>query len=156
MAKVLVVDDNESTQKLINSILYSRGHMTVAVTEPRDALDKLKGEVFDLVISDIMMPGGISEFASIPVIMVTGRRDRRDIERAIQCGADDYVVKPVDPEILISKVNSLLEKNPREKKHLLQALSKPQPNGICQPRSFKSLKPALKFTPYFLFPLVTK
>ncbi len=121
MAKVLVVDDNESMQKILNSILQSRGHMTVACKEPRDALEKIASEAFDLVISDIMMPGGVTgfdfvktmrkrpELSSIPVIMVTGRRDRRDIERAIQSGADDYVVKPVDPEILLSKVTSLLE-----------------------------------------------
>jgi CheY-like chemotaxis protein len=127
MAKILVVDDNENTQKLLSSILYSKGHVTIQCLEPRDALEKLNTEHFDLVISDIMMPGGITGFefvktvrtsavyASIPIIMVTGRREKRDIERAIQNGADDYVVKPVDPEILISKVNSLLEKKPRAK-----------------------------------------
>ena len=122
MAKILVVDDNDSTQKLVNSILYSRGHMTVQSLEPRDAMEKLKGEHYDLVISDIMMPGGITgfdfvktlrsqpQFASIPIIMVTGRRERKDIEKALEVGADAYVVKPVDPEILVAKVNSLLER----------------------------------------------
>jgi DNA-binding response OmpR family regulator len=122
MAKILVVDDNESTLKLINSILYTRGHMTVSANEPRDAIEKLSGEFFDLVITDVMMPGGItgfdfvrtlrakSEFAQIPIIIVTGRRERRDIEKGVKSGADDYVVKPIDPEILISKINSLLDK----------------------------------------------
>lgn len=127
MAKILVVEDNESIQKMIHSILHSRGHVVVQVLEPRDALERLATEHFDLVISDIMMPGGVTgfdfvrtlrsnpQFSSLPVIIVTGRRERRDIERGIQSGADDYVIKPVDPEILISKVSGLLEKKPKTK-----------------------------------------
>ena len=122
MAKILVVEDHAATVKFITSILSSKGHVTVHSAEPRDAMEKLKTEYFDMVISDVMMPGGITgfdfirtlrslpDFLSLPILLVTGRRERKDVEKGIVSGADDYLIKPVDPEILLSKVDSLLLK----------------------------------------------
>jgi DNA-binding response OmpR family regulator len=136
MGKILVVDDNDNTLKLIASILSKHGHMTVNCLEPRDAIEKLKGEVFDLLITDVMMPGGITgfdfvktlraqpEFKTIPIIFVTGRREKRDIEKGIQSGADDYVIKPIDPEILVSKVSSLLLKKTKQSDTFVPGLVK--------------------------------
>lgn len=125
MGKILVVDDSDSALKLMSSVLTTKGHMVVPCYDPRDAIEKLKREFFDLLITDVMMPGGVTGFdlvrtlradpanTNLPIIFVTGRREKRDIEKGIESGADDYIVKPIDPEILNSKVNSLLTKKPR-------------------------------------------
>lgn len=124
MAKILVVDDQVNIQKLLESILQTKGHQVTCVANAHDAHDKLENFSFDLIITDIMMPGGITGFdlttsirkgerhARTPIITITGRREARDVERAIAAGTDDYIVKPIDPDILLTKVESLLAKAP--------------------------------------------
>lgn len=124
MAKILVVDDQVNIQKLLESILQSKGHQVTSVANAHDAHEKLENYTYDLIITDIMMPGGVTGFdlttsvrkserhATVPVITITGRREARDVERAIAAGTDDYIVKPIDPDILLSKVDSLLAKAP--------------------------------------------
>lgn len=87
------------------------------------ALQALRGDPFDLIISDVVMPGTLTGFDIVqwirknsrtrntPVAMLTGLRDPKDIRKALACGVDDYMVKPADPDILISKVKSLLDRN---------------------------------------------
>ncbi len=127
MSRILVVDDQISIQKLIEGILHSRSHKVTCVGHAIDALDKLENYPFDLVITDIMMPNGVTGFeltrnirksvkyGSIPVIMITGRREAKDIEKGIEAGTDDYVIKPVDPDILLSKTDSLILKTSNPK-----------------------------------------
>lgn len=122
MSRILVIDDQVNIQKLVEGILQSRGHHVTSVANAIDALDKLENFSFDLVITDVMMPGGVTGFeltrnirkhekyGTIPIIIITGRRETRDVEKGIEAGTDDYIVKPIDPEILISKVDSLLSK----------------------------------------------
>lgn len=124
MAKILVVDDQVNIQKLLESILQTKGHHVTSVANAHDAHEKLENFTFDLIITDIMMPGGVTGFdlttnirkserhANTPVITITGRRESRDVERALAAGTDDYIVKPIDPDILLSKVDSLLAKAP--------------------------------------------
>ncbi len=120
MARILIVDDNEVTLKVIESILDSANHTYLTATSGYDAIELLEREKFDLLITDVNMPGGVSGFdlavtvragtenKKLPIIFLTGRRDARDIQKAIESGADDYIVKPVDQEILLSKVSNLL------------------------------------------------
>ena len=122
MSRILVVDDQVNIQILLEGILLSKGHHVTCVGNGIDALDKLENFPFDLVLTDIMMPNGVTGFdltknirksekyGKIPVIMLTGRREARDVEKGIEAGTDDYVIKPVDPDILLSKIESLLSK----------------------------------------------
>lgn len=122
MIKVLFVDDDKVTQKLVKEILSTAGYSVMVSDDPRDAIEKLNTEPFDIVLSDVNIPGGFSgfafvktirsypKFAKMPVAMITGRRDKKDIQLGMECGADDYILKPIDPLILLSKVESLLKK----------------------------------------------
>lgn len=151
MAKILIVDDSDSALKLISSVLTTKGHMVAQSYEPRDAIEKLKGEFFDLLITDVMMPGGVSgldltrtlrvdpSFTNLPIIVVTGRREKKDIEKGIESGADDYIVKPIDPEILISKVDSLLTKKPRTTEHFT-------PGAVKSPASWETTTEIVQIT----------
>ena len=122
MARILVVDDQMSVLLMIESILLKKGHAVTCVDNPIDAMDKLSNFPFDLLISDIMMPGGITglnltksirsdkKLSKIPIMLLTGRREPKDIKLGIEAGADDYIVKPLDPDVFILKVESLLQK----------------------------------------------
>lgn len=120
---ILLVEDDEIQLKVLEAILSQAGYAYVSAKDGFSALDKLNQETFNLVISDINMPGGISGFnlvrtvrgierlSLMPFIFVTGRNDKRDIDRAINSGINDYIIKPVDRDILLAKIESLIAKN---------------------------------------------
>lgn len=121
MARILIVDDQKSALLTLDSILTKHGHVVVSVTNTHDALACLIKNPIDLIITDAVMPGitGFdlikairkeNNFQKIGIIMVTGRREKKDVEQSLKAGADDFVVKPVDPDILMAKVAGLLSK----------------------------------------------
>jgi DNA-binding response OmpR family regulator len=118
---VLVVEDDEIQSKLIEELLRQAGLNFVSVKDGHTALDKLTQEKFNLVISDVNMPGisgfnlvktvrGLAHLKDIPFIFVTGRRRTSDVARAIDSGVDDYIVKPIDRDMLLAKIESLVSK----------------------------------------------
>lgn len=119
MKKILVVDDLKSILITLESILGKEGYYVAACTNSMDAFDKLNSEHFDLMITDAIMPGtsGYSLITTvrsnernkdIPIIMLTGKREKADIEKAISAGANDYIIKPIDPDMLVAKVKTIL------------------------------------------------
>lgn len=121
MAKILVIDDQESILKTAEALLKRAGHEVFTAADGYIALEKLAIFEFDLIITDANMPG-ISGFDLVkslrlgektrhtPIVMLTSRQERRDVEKAIQVKVDDYVIKPIDPPVLLGKVSALLAK----------------------------------------------
>lgn len=112
---VLLVEDNPINQKVMGRMIDSLGGATVeAVDSGEAAIGKLEAESFDLVFMDLQLDGmdGIQTTEEIrkmrsaatdpkvPVIMLSGYSDRASEERARSAGADEYVLKPVDPDRL--------------------------------------------------------
>lgn len=122
MAHVLIVDDQQSVLMTLEALLRSENHLVTACTNAIDAVAKLSEESFDLVISDVVMsaPGtGYAlirtmrtqpKLAKLPVILLTGKREKADVEEGIKAGANDYVIKPIDPTLLLAKIRNLLTK----------------------------------------------
>lgn len=122
MAHILVVEDQKTVLIQVEALLKSRGHAVITATNSHDALDQLGRMHIDMIITDIMMPGGASgfelaktikkdpRFVGKPVMMMTGRRDQKDVEKGILSGADDYVVKPLDADLFLAKVDALLRR----------------------------------------------
>lgn len=123
MANILIVDDQQSVLLTLEALLKSENHLVTACTNAIDAIDRLSREPYDLVISDIVMSVGGNglallrtirnepKLARTPVILLTGKREKADIEKGIQSGADDYVIKPIDPTLLIAKIRQILTKS---------------------------------------------
>ncbi len=123
MARLLVVDDDLDILKLAKAVLTHEKHYVFTAPDAIQAMDLLHREAIDLLISDANMPhySGFelvqtirkeAKFNDLSIAMLTGLRERKDIEKAIKAGVDDYIVKPLDPLILIQKVKSILDKNP--------------------------------------------
>lgn len=120
MKKIIIVDDLKPVLLTLESILTKAGYFVVSCVNSTDALDRFNAEHFDLMLSDIVMPGGANGYSlistirsgdknkNIPIIMLTGKREKSDIEKAILSGANDYIVKPIDPEIVLTKVKNHL------------------------------------------------
>lgn len=121
MAHVIVVDDDAVILKVVTAALKKAGHSVATAQDGFTAIDLMQRELFDLVITDINMPSGLSgynlvatirkdeRYKNTPIMFLTGRRDKQDVERAIRTGVDDYMVKPVDQDIFLAKVESLLQ-----------------------------------------------
>ena len=133
MAKILIVDDQKSILITLDALLNGEGHTVVQATNAIDALHFLAQEPFDLVITDAIMPGGGDGYAltrtirknhllsKLPVILLTGKREKSDVQKGIESGVSDYAVKPIDPELLLAKVRNLLETDQDKSAHFLEA-----------------------------------
>jgi CheY-like chemotaxis protein len=119
LGRVLVIDDNPQNVLLIRGQLEREGYAVDSALSGRDGLDAALAQPPDLILLDIMMPGldgyqvcqllRESEHTSaVPVIVLTSLNEKVDKLQAFNCGADDFLSKPVDRAELLSRVSSLL------------------------------------------------
>ena len=122
VTRVMLVDDDELYRDSITIILKDFGIQVIAVNDGKAALEKLQYTHPDLILLDYNMPGidGISTLtkirlsptlSSIPVIMLTGVSDRKVVKKSLEAGATDFIVKPSERAIILSKINGALGKN---------------------------------------------
>ena len=122
MAKVLLVDDDESVTEIIEEILKRNGFVVDAASNVDDARAMLDGFAYDLIILDWVMPGmhGIdfldllrTRGLSTPVLMLTGMQTVSNKVQGLETGADDYLTKPFDKQELLARVRALMRR-PKE------------------------------------------
>ena len=119
MFNLLIVEDDTDLNKTVCEYLKTKGYETVGCLNAQDAYDQMYGKNFDLIISDIMMPGidGF-EFAetvrrlneNIPILFMTAREDFEAKQKGFMAGIDDYMVKPINLEELTLHVGALLRR----------------------------------------------
>jgi DNA-binding response OmpR family regulator len=119
---ILVADDDEAVRELVAFKLAAAGYITITAEDGTMALDMVHRQQPDMVILDVSMPGmdGLSvcyelhssaATAQIPVLMLSGRNRKVDIDLGMTVGADDYLVKPFSPAELVRRVRWLLLAN---------------------------------------------
>jgi len=116
MNKLLVVEDNKAMREMLQSILAEKGHNVKTANDVADALLLLKNESFNVIISDLQMPGmdGLEflrkiKYLNIPFILLTAYGSIDIAVSAMKEGAFDFVSKPVDPDYLFLIVDKALE-----------------------------------------------
>jgi two-component system KDP operon response regulator KdpE len=115
---ILAVDDEPKMTKFIRMNLELEGYRVSEATNSMQALDKVREELPDLILLDVMMPDmdgfetlqHIREISSVPVIMLTVKGEEGDKVRGLELGADDYVTKPFSPRELSSRIKALLRR----------------------------------------------
>jgi DNA-binding NtrC family response regulator len=116
-ARILIVDDDPGQRSLLNSFLRGQGFETVTVDSGQRALETLRASKFDMMISDVRMPGlsGLEtlrlarkEHATLPVLLVTAFTDIRDAVAAMRDGAVNYLAKPIDLDALLNSVRQAI------------------------------------------------
>ena len=119
MFKILVVEDDRELNKTVCSFLNHSGYEAAGCLNANDAYDAMYENMFDLIISDIMMPGVDGfEFArnvrvlngDIPILFMTARDDIASKQRGFRIGVDDYMVKPIDLDELFLRIGALLRR----------------------------------------------
>jgi two-component system OmpR family response regulator len=121
--KVLVIDDEPGVRELISEALSLSEINAVQAADGLEALSFLRRERFDLLILDINMPklDGLalleklrSEGMSVPVLMLSARADKADINQGLRTGADDYLTKPFSIEELVLRVKAIMRRSKGE------------------------------------------
>jgi adenylate cyclase len=117
--KLLIVDDEAYNVDYLEQELEECGYQIITAFNGKEALDKIRREQPDLVLLDLMMPivdgfAVLSEIKAdndlreIPVIIVSAATDSKSIVKGVKQGADDYLTKPVDADLLVQKVKEYL------------------------------------------------
>jgi DNA-binding response OmpR family regulator len=119
---VLAVDDDPIIRQVITDYLGEHDFRVTAVADGRSMNDVLSREVVDLIVLDLRLQSedGMSlarrlrEESTIPIIMVTGRRDEADKVMGLELGADDYLTKPFSPRELLARIRTVLRRRREE------------------------------------------
>lgn len=129
MVNILVVDDNDSIRKLICAYLEREGFKTLHAADGMEALALLETNRIDLMVADIMMPG-IDGYTltedlrasnyDFPILMVTARDTFEDKRKGFNAGSDDYMVKPIDMNEMLLRVNALLRRAKINSEHRME------------------------------------
>ena len=126
--KILVVDDDPDIRDVLTVILESRGYEIITACDGIECLAALRAEKPDLMVIDLLMPkmdgfgvlkelqdGRWSKFRQTPILILSAVREeasrrRYELETALEFNVDDYVEKPINPDILLERVERLLAK----------------------------------------------
>ncbi|MBQ7488080.1 MAG: response regulator transcription factor [Clostridia bacterium] len=129
MFRILVVEDDRELNAQVCRYLTQSGYAVTGCTDANEAFNTLYNNLFDLIVSDIMMPG-MDGFAfatavrensrEIPILFMTARDDFAAKRQGFQIGVDDYMVKPVDLEELVLRVGALLRRARISNSHRLE------------------------------------
>lgn len=119
MFKILVVEDDKELNQSVCAYLSQQGYEAVGCLNANDAYNEMYGNLFDMIISDIMMPGIDGyEFAKtvrelnedIPILFMTAKDDLESKKKGFKAGIDDYLVKPIDLDELQLRIEALLRR----------------------------------------------
>lgn len=119
MVRILVVDDDKNTRRLLEAVLAAENYTVFTATNGEEALQVMDREHIDLVVLDIMMPKMDGyEFTRIlresnnnlPILMVSAKQLPEDRHRGFIVGTDDYITKPIDVEEMLLRIKALLRR----------------------------------------------
>ena len=124
--KILIVEDDKKIRKELEAFLIKNGFIVKALEKFDNTVEDILKEKSDLVLLDINLPFVDGEFvckeirktSDVPIIMVTSRDSEIDELLSLNYGADQYVTKPYNIQILLAKINGLLKRNKKQNKTL--------------------------------------
>ena len=123
--RILVVEDESDMAALLKTRLDKKGYEAIVASDGKEGFDKAKAEKPDLVILDLMLPkvDGFwicnilkhdKRYSETPIIILTARSEKTDMELANECGADCYMIKPFEFDELARNIEKLLKKRKKQ------------------------------------------
>lgn len=129
MVKILIVEDDSELQELFAIVLQNEGYEVSVAKDGLEAFDVLEMEHIDLVITDVMMPRMqgfelVQELRdshyTMPVLIITAKDRMLDKKKGFQVGADDYMIKPIDVNEMVWRVEALLRRSQISTSHKIE------------------------------------
>ena len=119
---LLLIEDDDAIRTGLELGLSRQGHRVMAAATGEDGLKLLKEQRPDLIVLDVMLPGidgfevcrRIRRTDQLPIILLTARSDDIDVVVGLESGADDYVIKPVQPRVLDARIRAVLRRGERD------------------------------------------
>ena len=117
---VLVAEDDRDIRELLDILLVDSGYQPLLARDGQEALDLSREHVVHLALLDVAMPGGISGIEvtrrlraqpatrALPVLLLSALAQERDVAAGMAAGADEYLIKPFEPAVLLERVRCLL------------------------------------------------
>jgi two-component system phosphate regulon response regulator PhoB len=133
--KILIVEDEDDIRELLRFNLNGRGYDVTSVATGEDGLLAIKDKKFDLLLLDWMLPGvsgvqvakvarGMENAKGLGILMITAKGEPENIVEGLESGADDYLVKPFENNVLWARVSALLRRSHREQMIEMQETDK--------------------------------
>ncbi len=131
MNNILIIEDERELREIIKYNLENNGFGVQESSNANDALILMEDYLPDLILLDLMLPGLKGEnfltlikknakYKSIPVIIISAKNKEEDIVKAIESGADDYLVKPFSLKVLVAKINAIIKRSQGEENNDLE------------------------------------
>jgi two-component system OmpR family response regulator/two-component system response regulator RstA len=122
MQHILLVEDDDRLSQLVSEFLREQGFSVVRLASGEDLLSTIQAHPPDIILLDVMLPGdngftlcrNIRPHYSGPLLFVTAKDDDIDQVLGLEIGADDYVIKPVEPRVLLARIQALLRRSSRQ------------------------------------------
>jgi len=119
MVDILLIEDNEELGKLLCDFLAKDGFSVFHALSGEEGLSFINGNAVKILLLDVMLPGidgfgvcsAVREKGNIPIIILSARSGKEDKIRGLEYGADDYMEKPFDVDVLIAKIRAILRRN---------------------------------------------
>jgi len=123
---ILVIDDEPQMCRLVSTIFQQEGARVISAVTAEDGLEQFRSQAPHLVILDIMLPGedgrdvcrAIRESSDVPVILLTALTQGNEIVRGLDVGADDYVTKPFDRQVLLARSRAVMRRAEAQSRRL--------------------------------------
>jgi two-component system phosphate regulon response regulator PhoB len=123
--RILLIEDEEDIQELVSFHLGKEGYAVTAIGSGESAVDAAVKATPDLILLDLMLPGidGLQvcrnlrndpRTQQIPIVMVTAKGEETDIVTGLEVGADDYIIKPFSPKVLVARIRNISRRKARD------------------------------------------
>ena len=117
--RILIIEDEQDMLGMLNIRLSAHGYNILTASDGNEGLKKAQSENPDLIILDLMLPGidgykvcallkNNTQYKHIPILIFSAKAQKEDVKMGEECGADAYVLKPFDPEVLFEKIEELI------------------------------------------------
>ena len=119
MVRILVVDDDKNTRRLLKAVLEAENYTVLTAAGANEALEIMDREYVDLIVLDVMMPNMNGyEFtetlrdgkSTLPILMISAKQLPEDKKKGFLAGTDDYMTKPIDEEEMLLRIRALLRR----------------------------------------------
>lgn len=119
MTRILIIDDDVTITQVLCLLLNTHGYKVRTANSGKDGIQIIRSEALEAVVLDLMMPDmdgwevcrQVRTFSDIPILILSAVSDVKSLNEAKQAGANDYLVKPVPSELLVSRLRTIIHQN---------------------------------------------